>query len=138
MFNHIMLSVIDIKASKRFYDVALGALDIEAGIMDTDVRCSFRTPTGVFMIKVPLDGEPATHGNGNTIGFAAKSSAQLDAKPMVLPIAAQPAETYQGCMAQASTSRIQQTRQATSCVRHIELGEARAQLFSRPSQALTD
>jgi catechol 2,3-dioxygenase-like lactoylglutathione lyase family enzyme len=79
MFNHIMLGVIDIKESKRFYDAALGALDIEAGTMDSDVRCSFRTSTGVFMIKIPLDGKPATHGNGSTIGFAAKSSAQVDA-----------------------------------------------------------
>lgn len=31
------------------------------------------------MIKVPIDGQPATHGNGCTIGFAAAGQAEVDA-----------------------------------------------------------
>lgn len=31
------------------------------------------------MIEVPINGEPATYGNGSTIGFAANSAAEVDA-----------------------------------------------------------
>jgi catechol 2,3-dioxygenase-like lactoylglutathione lyase family enzyme len=36
------------------------------------------TETGVFSISKPIDGEPASHGNGSTIGFAAADSATAD------------------------------------------------------------
>ncbi len=79
MFNHIMLGANDVHASKVFYDAALGALGIEPGSVDAKGRCTFRTPAGTFMIKAPINSEPATHGNGSTIGFSAKSAAEVDA-----------------------------------------------------------
>jgi catechol 2,3-dioxygenase-like lactoylglutathione lyase family enzyme len=79
MFNHVMVGANDIDDSKYFYDAILGALGIAPGIKDSEVRCSYRGNGGVFMIKVPIDGEPATNGNGSTIGFAAKNSAAVDA-----------------------------------------------------------
>ena len=39
----------------------------------------YRTPTGVFSVSVPIDGQPATIGNGGTIGFACDSPEQADA-----------------------------------------------------------
>jgi catechol 2,3-dioxygenase-like lactoylglutathione lyase family enzyme len=33
----------------------------------------------VFSVTEPIDGEPACHANGGTIGFAAKSPAEADA-----------------------------------------------------------
>jgi len=33
----------------------------------------------VFAITKPIDGQPATHGNGSTVGFAAKSPEAADA-----------------------------------------------------------
>jgi catechol 2,3-dioxygenase-like lactoylglutathione lyase family enzyme len=30
-------------------------------------------PTGIFSISVPIDGQPACHGNGSTVGFAVDS-----------------------------------------------------------------
>ena len=79
MFNHVMVGTNDLATSKAFYDATLGTLGIEAGFQDSEVRCVYRTPGGTFMIKVPIDGEPATHGNGSTIGFAASSSEAVDA-----------------------------------------------------------
>jgi len=32
------------------------------------------TPTGVFAISKPIDGQGATHANGGTVGFAAKTT----------------------------------------------------------------
>ena len=79
MFNHVMVGANDIDESKRFYDSILGALGIAAGVKDSEVRCKYDGNGGVFMIKVPINGEPATNGNGSTIGFAAQNSAEVDA-----------------------------------------------------------
>ena len=79
MFSHIMVGANDVEASRKFYDAALGALGIEPGVMDPKGRCFYRTPTGVFAITPPIDGKPATHGNGSTIGFAVQDPAQADA-----------------------------------------------------------
>jgi catechol 2,3-dioxygenase-like lactoylglutathione lyase family enzyme len=78
MFSHVMVGVSDIEASKRFYDAVLGSLGIGPGV-DNNGRYFYISPGGVFAITVPIDGQPATHGNGSTIGFAVKSSDQADA-----------------------------------------------------------
>ncbi len=79
MFSHIMVGANNVEESKKFYDAALGALGVEPGVMDPKGRCFYRTPTGVFAITPPINAEPATHGNGSTIGFAAKDPAAADA-----------------------------------------------------------
>jgi catechol 2,3-dioxygenase-like lactoylglutathione lyase family enzyme len=78
MFSHIMIGTNDLERSRRFYDAALGALGIPAGMVDRH-RVFWRTPTGMFSVTVPIDGKPATVGNGGTIGFACQSAAQADA-----------------------------------------------------------
>jgi catechol 2,3-dioxygenase-like lactoylglutathione lyase family enzyme len=78
MFSHIMIGTNDLEKSKKFYDAALGALGIPAGMVDRH-RVFWRTPTGVFSTTLPIDGKPATVGNGGTIGFACQSAAQADA-----------------------------------------------------------
>ena len=72
MFSHVMLGVKDLEASKQFYDVVLNTLGIQPGVRDGS-RYFYFSPTGIFAITTPLNGEPATHGNGSTIGFAAPS-----------------------------------------------------------------
>lgn len=79
MFSHIMVGANDVQASKRFYDAVLGALGHKPGALDDRGRCFYRTPTGVFAITPPIDGQPATHGNGSTIGFLAESPEMADA-----------------------------------------------------------
>ncbi|GLT15704.1 VOC family protein [Vibrio algivorus] len=69
MFSHIMLGATDLEASKKFYDAILGTLGYEPGIIKGD-SCVYATPTGIFIIKKPLNGEAASHGNGSTFGFA--------------------------------------------------------------------
>lgn len=79
MFSHIMVGANDVAASKRFYDAILGALGYDAGVMDDRGRCFYFTESGVFAITAPINGEPASHGNGSTIGFAASSPEQAQA-----------------------------------------------------------
>ena len=74
MFIHVTVGANDIEASRRFYDAALGALGVEPGQgPDPKGRYWWRTRMGAFAIGAPIDGEPACHANGGTIGFAAAS-----------------------------------------------------------------
>ena len=79
MFSHVMVGANDMEKSKTFYDAILGALGHEPGVYDDKGRCFYFTPTGIFAITPPINGEPATPGNGSTIGFAAADPATADA-----------------------------------------------------------
>jgi catechol 2,3-dioxygenase-like lactoylglutathione lyase family enzyme len=76
MFSHVMLGANDIQESKKFYDAILGALGYGEGTIDPKGRCFYFTKTGVFGLSVPIDGEPASHGNGSTLGFSIESEEQ--------------------------------------------------------------
>ncbi len=78
MFSHVMIGTNHLDKAKAFYDAALGALGVPAGLLDRH-RIFWRTPTGTFAVSLPIDGQPATIGNGGTIGFACQSPAQVDA-----------------------------------------------------------
>ena len=78
MFNHIMLGASDLEKSRQFYDALLGTLGIAPGVANKN-RYFYRSPQGTFAITTPIDGAPANHGNGSTIGFAAQSPEQADA-----------------------------------------------------------
>ena len=79
MFSHVMVGANDVQKSKAFYDATLGALGYEPGVTDEKGRVFWISKTGVFAITNPIDGEPACHGNGSTIGFAADSTSAADA-----------------------------------------------------------
>ncbi|MDT7524065.1 VOC family protein [Rhodoferax sp. TBRC 17198] len=82
MFSHVILGVNDLEASRKFYDALLGTLDIKPGVHNHNGeagRYFYRTATGLFGITTPINGEPATPGNGSTIGFAMSSTEQADA-----------------------------------------------------------
>ena len=72
MFSHIMIGTNDLERAKGFYDALLGALGAPPAFVDRH-RIFYRTPTGVFSVSLPINGEPATCANGGTIGFAAAS-----------------------------------------------------------------
>ena len=78
MFSHVMLGVNDLEASRKFYDALLGTLGISPGFANKN-RYFYRSPTGTFAITTPINGEPACHGNGSTIGFNVASPEQGDA-----------------------------------------------------------
>jgi len=78
MFSHIMIGTNDLERAKGFYDPLMATLGVKPGTVDRH-RAFWRTPGGVFSVSVPIDGEPATVGNGGTIGFACASPEQADA-----------------------------------------------------------
>jgi len=79
MFSHVMIGANNVEESKVFYDAVLGALGHKPGVIDEKGRCFYFTNNGVFALSKPIDGEPACHGNGSTIGFAAETIELADA-----------------------------------------------------------
>ena len=79
MFSHIMVGSNDLDASRKFYDAILGAIGYPAGVADEKGRIFYLSPTGVFGITKPIDGNAATVANGATIGFAVQDTAGVDA-----------------------------------------------------------
>lgn len=75
MFTHITVGANDVEAARKFYDAALGALGVPASSgPDPKGRYWWRTERGAFAVGEPIDGEPACHANGGTIGFFAKDA----------------------------------------------------------------
>jgi catechol 2,3-dioxygenase-like lactoylglutathione lyase family enzyme len=77
MFSHIMIGTNDLARAKAFYDSLLGTLGVPPARVDGH-RIFYRTPSGVFSVTEPINGEDATCANGMTIGFAAASPAHAD------------------------------------------------------------
>ena len=78
MFSHIMIGTNNLEQAKAFYDAVLGTLGVRPGMVDRH-RVFYRTPTGTFGVSLPIDGEPATHANGGTIGFLAETHEMAEA-----------------------------------------------------------
>ncbi|MFZ5748444.1 MAG: VOC family protein [Pseudomonadota bacterium] len=79
MFSHVMIGANDVEASKAFYDAALGALGVAPGRVDDSGRVLYFHDGGLFMLTTPIDGNPACHANGGTIGFKAQTAQAADA-----------------------------------------------------------
>jgi catechol 2,3-dioxygenase-like lactoylglutathione lyase family enzyme len=75
MFSHVMVGSNDIDRSQRFYDALFG----KPGQRDDRGRLAYRKNGAVFMVTKPLDGEPACHANGGTIGFVFQTPEEVDA-----------------------------------------------------------
>ncbi|MGB3378088.1 MAG: VOC family protein, partial [Allopontixanthobacter sediminis] len=67
MFSHVMLGADDIDASKKFYDATLGVLGAKPGVIDPKGRVIYMNSGGMLLLTKPIDGQPASCGNGSTI-----------------------------------------------------------------------
>lgn len=83
MFSHIVIGSNDIERSKNFYDAVLATVGVPAGhafkAPSGHNRVFYRHDGGTFGVTEPLNGEPATHANGGTIGFKCDSPEQVHA-----------------------------------------------------------
>jgi catechol 2,3-dioxygenase-like lactoylglutathione lyase family enzyme len=75
MYSHVMVGSNDVDRSKRFYDRLFG----KEGRLDDKGRLAYGRKGSVFMVSKPIDGEPASHANGGTIGFSFESPEEVDA-----------------------------------------------------------
>src|SRR3546814_299825 len=79
MYSHMMVGSNDIERSKKFYDALFNAMGGRDGSVDPKGRLVYVHNGGVFLVTKPIDGSPATAGNGCTIGFA-MTPEQADAR----------------------------------------------------------
>jgi len=75
MFSHVMVGSNDLERSRTFYDALFG----KPARRDDLGRLSYGRRNAVLMVTSPIDGQPATAGNGTTIGFAFDSPKEVDA-----------------------------------------------------------
>ena len=79
MYSHNMVGSNDIDRTKKFYDAVFSATGGREGMKDDKGRLIYMNNDGMFLVTPPIDGQPATAGNGCTIGFAMDTPAQADA-----------------------------------------------------------
>ncbi|MBR2171445.1 VOC family protein [Sphingopyxis sp.] len=79
MYSHNMVGSNDLEASKKFYDATFQAIGGKPAITDDKGRLIYVHNGGLFLVGAPIDGEPATVGNGCTIGFAMEGPEQAKA-----------------------------------------------------------
>ena len=79
MYSHIMVGTNDIDRSKTFYDALAGSVGANAATVDENNRLIYMHNDGLFIVTTPINGKPACHANGGTIGIACSSQAQVDA-----------------------------------------------------------
>jgi len=77
MFTHVMVGSNEPAKARAFYRAALGALGHEAH--EKGDHTFFSDGNSGFGVGRPRDGEAACPANGGTIGFKAKSTADVDA-----------------------------------------------------------
>jgi catechol 2,3-dioxygenase-like lactoylglutathione lyase family enzyme len=75
MFSHVMVGSNDLERSRRFYDALFG----KPGRTDDKGRLSYGRRGAVFMVTAPIDGQPACHANGGTVGIAFDNPEEVDA-----------------------------------------------------------
>ena len=81
MFSHVMIGSNDIERSKRFYDAVLGVLGIGEPARNRNAtgqeRLFYRHDGSTFCVTQPINGQPASIGNGSTFGFKCSSPEQV-------------------------------------------------------------
>ena len=75
MYSHVMVGSNDLDRSKSFYNALFG----KEARRDDKGRLSYGRKGAVFMVTAPIDGQPANHGNGSTVGFHFDSPEEVDA-----------------------------------------------------------
>ena len=80
MFSHVLVSTNDASAAKKFFDAMMGTIGITSGDLNEEKqRVYYRSSNGSLIITKPIDGNPASVGNGSTFGFKCASAEQAKA-----------------------------------------------------------
>ena len=80
MFTHVTLGSNDLARSRRFYDATITALGGPAGEYDeANQRLTYTHNGAMLVVLKPINGQPACHANGGTIGLASASPEMSEA-----------------------------------------------------------
>jgi catechol 2,3-dioxygenase-like lactoylglutathione lyase family enzyme len=82
MLSHVHIGVRDLDRAVNFYGAVLEPLGWRPAFVDRERGWSGWRPADadrpLILVGLPYDGEPATCGNGQMVGFAAESRAAVD------------------------------------------------------------
>ena len=77
MFNHVSIGTNDAERAAAFYDPVLAVLGIGKG-KPRGGSIDYSAAMIGFSLEQPVDGKPASVGNGVHVAFTAESRAQVD------------------------------------------------------------
>ena len=77
MIHHVSVGTNDLVRSKRFYDAVLPIVGI-VRLAEDEGGLGYGSGTFHFSVQIPIDGRPATVGNGSHIAFAAEDRSMVD------------------------------------------------------------
>lgn len=77
MIHHVSVGTNDLQRSKRFYDALLPVVGLQFMAKAED-GVGYGSGQFHFSMQVPLDGQPATVGNGSHVAFAVEQRAVVD------------------------------------------------------------
>lgn len=72
MFSHVVVGTNDLPRAMAFYDAVFSSLDYHER-QRKPASCVYLSADGFFKVAKPINGHPATVGNGGTIGFNCSS-----------------------------------------------------------------
>jgi catechol 2,3-dioxygenase-like lactoylglutathione lyase family enzyme len=78
MLSHISLGTNRFEEARAFYEQLLATLDRQV-LMEHPGATAFGKAYPEFWLQTPVDGKPATTGNGVHVGFYAASKAEVEA-----------------------------------------------------------
>lgn len=78
IFTHVTVGTNDLETSRSFYDEALAELGFKR-IADIPNGSIWGVDKPSFFVLSPLNGQPASVGNGGTVSFEAPNRASIDA-----------------------------------------------------------
>jgi len=79
VFSHVCVGTDDLLGTSAFYDAALATLGIRNMGPFGDTITIYGKDKPAFLVLQPSNGEPASVSNGATLGFSAKTTAEVDA-----------------------------------------------------------
>lgn len=78
ILSHVSIGVSDFDAASAFYDKVLPTVGCRR-IMEHPGAVAYGKQFPEFWVQLPIDGKPASVGNGSHIGFIAASRDEVDA-----------------------------------------------------------
>jgi catechol 2,3-dioxygenase-like lactoylglutathione lyase family enzyme len=78
MIHHVSLGTNDVARSRAFYDPILALLGLRL-IKADDTSADYGTGDVMFSLETPVDGRPASPGNGVHVAFIARDRAMVQA-----------------------------------------------------------
>lgn len=73
IFTHVTMGTNDLEKADKFYTAALGKLGVNNLGPMSPTATLYGAQSPEFVVLKPSNGQPATFGNGGTLGFAAPS-----------------------------------------------------------------